>query len=76
MEDTLWGAVRTIEERILLLEQVERHVRETAPGGGGAEEFERRAQEAARIAEMVREAAMRNRALGAGSVHSSVHGAD
>lgn len=76
MEDTLWGAVRVIEERILLLEHIGRHVRETAPGGAGAEEFERRAQEASRLAEMVREAAMRNRALGTDSLHSSGHAAD
>ncbi len=76
MEDTLWGAVRAIEEGILLLEHVGRHARENTPGGAGAEAFERKAEVAAEVAEMVREAAMRNRALSAESVRAAGHAAD
>lgn len=76
MEDTLWGAVRAMEEGILLLEHVARHARETGAGGEGAEAFERRAQEAARVAEMVRGAAMRNRALSSDSMRAEGHAAD
>lgn len=76
MEDTLWGAVRAMEEGILLLEHVGRHARESTPGGVGAEAFERRAGLAAEVAEMVREAAMRNRALSVEKVRAAGHAAD
>jgi len=76
MEDTLWGAVRAIEEGILLLEHVGRHARENTPGGAGAEAFERRAELAAEVAEMVRGAAMRNRALSTESLRAAGHAAD
>ncbi|HEV2736119.1 MAG TPA: chemotaxis protein CheB [Longimicrobiaceae bacterium] len=76
MEDTLWGAVRAIEEGILLLEHVGRHASENTPGGGGAEAFERRAEVAAEIVEMVREAAMRNRTLSTEAVRAAGHAAD
>jgi two-component system chemotaxis response regulator CheB len=75
MEDTLRGAVRALEEGILLLEQVGRHARENTQDGAGAEAFERRAREAAEVAEMVREAAMRNRALSTDSVQAAGNGA-
>ncbi|MET0398217.1 MAG: chemotaxis protein CheB [Longimicrobiaceae bacterium] len=76
MEDTLWGAVRSMEEGILLLEHVARHARENTPKGVGAEAFERRARETVGVAEMVREAAMRNRALSTDSVRAAGHAAD
>ncbi len=76
MEDTLWGAVRAMEEGILLLEHVARHARENAPAGVGAEALERRAREAAVIAEMVRDVAMRNRTLSTESVRAAGHAAD
>jgi len=76
MEDTLWGAVRAMEEGILLLEHVGRHARENTPGGGGAEAFERRALVAAEAAELVREAAMRNRTLSTEAVRAAGHAAD
>jgi len=76
MEDTLWGAVRGMEEGVLLLEHVARHARENTPGGAGAEAYERRAEVAAEVAEMVREAAMRNRALSTEAVRAAGHAAD
>lgn len=75
MEDTLRGTVRAMEEGILLLEHVARHARENTPGGAGAEAFERRAEVAAEVAEMVREAAMRNRALSTEAVRAAGHAA-
>jgi two-component system chemotaxis response regulator CheB len=76
MEDTLWGAVRAMEEGILLLEHVGRHARENTPGGVGAEAFERKAQVAAEVAEMVRGAAMRNRTLSTEAVRAAGYAAD
>lgn len=76
MEDTLWGAVRAMEEGILLLEHVGRHARENTPGGAGAEAFEQKARVAAEVAEMVREAAMRNRTLSTEAVRATGHAAD
>ena len=63
MEDSLWTALRAVEEGILLLEHVAAHVRDSGQDAAGASAFERRAREAGRAAASIREAAMRQRTL-------------
>ena len=76
MEDTLWTALRAIEEGILLLEHVAGPVREAARDGAGADPFEQRAREAERSAAAIREAVMRHRTLSQEVVRAGGHAAD
>ncbi|HEV2149263.1 MAG TPA: chemotaxis protein CheB [Longimicrobiaceae bacterium] len=64
MEDTLWSAIRSMEEGMLMLRHVARHVRENGQDERGAEAFERKAREAERYSELVRRAVTRQEALG------------
>ncbi len=57
IEDALWNAIRTLEENVLLMRHLARHVRE-GNNGGDAEQFLKRAREAERRADLVRQAAM------------------
>jgi len=57
IEDTLWSAVRAIEERVMLTEHAASHARQS--GGDGAEsELLRRAEAAQRRADLIRQALM------------------
>lgn len=57
IEDSLWNAIRALEENVLLMRHLAQHMRE-GNNGGGAEQFLKRAQEAERRADLVRRAAM------------------
>lgn len=76
MEDTLWTALRAIEEGILLLEHVAGHVRDTGHDAAAADTFERRAREADRAAAMIREAVLRHRTLSREAVSAGGSAAD
>jgi two-component system chemotaxis response regulator CheB len=52
-EDSLWNAIRAIEEHVLLLRHLAEHV---GDGSGSAEELRRRADQAQQHAELVRRA--------------------
>ena len=62
VEETLWSSVRSLEENVLLLRHIAEHMRE-GKNGGGAELFLKRAQDAQRQADLVRQAVMEHRAL-------------
>ncbi|HEX8272751.1 MAG TPA: chemotaxis protein CheB [Longimicrobiaceae bacterium] len=68
LEDTLWTALRAVEEGILLLDHVAAHVRGTGEDHAAAEAFERQAREADGIAAKVREAVMRHRTVSRGAL--------
>jgi two-component system, chemotaxis family, protein-glutamate methylesterase/glutaminase len=57
VEDSLWNAIRSIEESVLLLRQIGEHLTEKE-NGNTAERFLAQAQEAERRAELVRQAVM------------------
>ncbi|MEW5929532.1 MAG: chemotaxis protein CheB [Gemmatimonadota bacterium] len=76
MEDTLWTALRAIEEGILLLEHVAGHVRDTARDDTAADAFEQRAREAERSAAAIRKAVMRHRTLSRDVVRAGGPAAD
>jgi two-component system chemotaxis response regulator CheB len=76
MENTLWKALRAVEEGVLLLEHVAGHVRGTPGGGAAADAFERRAREADTAAAMIREAVLRHRTLGREVVRGDGLGTD
>jgi len=54
VEDSLWTTVRTIEESVLLLSHMSKHLEKTDPGA--AAEFQAKAEEAKRRSEIVRKA--------------------
>lgn len=54
VEDSLWSAIRSIEESVLLLKSAAGHVRERGQPASLADELEQAAHEAARRADMVR----------------------
>lgn len=58
IEASLWSAIRAIEERVLLLQQVATHVHETGDADG-AEQLRASAREAEQQAQLVRLAVMR-----------------
>lgn len=58
VEDSLWNAIRSIEESVLLFSHMAEHPAE-GDNGGTAEQFARKAQEAQRRADLVRQAVMR-----------------
>jgi two-component system chemotaxis response regulator CheB len=58
VEDSLWNAIRSVEESVLLLRHVAEHLTGSEEDGHTAEEFLARAQEAERRANLVRQAAM------------------
>lgn len=64
IEVSLWCAIRAIEERVLLLQQVANHVRETGDADG-AEQLRARAREAEQQAQLVRLAVLRRGARAA-----------
>lgn len=61
-EDSLWSAIRAIEEKVLLLRQLATHFGEHEQNGH-AEELLEKAQEAQRRAELVRQAVMSHEKL-------------
>jgi two-component system chemotaxis response regulator CheB len=63
IEDSLWNAIRAIEESVMLLRHMGEHLPDGGGGDGLAEEFRRRAQEAMRRSDLVRRAVMGNEAL-------------
>lgn len=64
IEVSLWCAIRAIEERVLLLQQVANHVRETGDADG-AEQLRASAREAEQQAQLVRLAVLRRGARAA-----------
>ena len=54
VEETLWGAIRSIAESVILMRHMAEHVRES--DGGAAERFMAKAREAERHGELVRKA--------------------
>jgi two-component system chemotaxis response regulator CheB len=63
VEDSLWDAIRSIEENVLLLKKVASHVRAHGQRTSLADEIDRAAGEAARRADRVREVAMHDAGL-------------
>jgi two-component system, chemotaxis family, protein-glutamate methylesterase/glutaminase len=61
VEESLWTTIRYIEESVMLLRHMAQHIRKTDPVG--AEEFTKKADEAQRRAERVREALVRHEEL-------------
>jgi two-component system chemotaxis response regulator CheB len=57
VEDSLWNAIRSVEESVLLLRHMAEHLG-GSENGHTAEEFLARAQEAQRRADLVRQAVM------------------
>jgi two-component system chemotaxis response regulator CheB len=54
VEETLWSAIRSIEESVMLMRHLARHLKEHDPRG--AQEFLRKADEAEKRSGLVREA--------------------
>lgn len=57
VEDSLWNAIRTVEESVLLLRHMAEHLGESE-NGHTVEKFMARAEEAQRRAELVRQAVL------------------
>jgi two-component system, chemotaxis family, protein-glutamate methylesterase/glutaminase len=58
IEDALWNAIRSVEEKALLMNHIARHASEGGNGGADAERFIRLAETAQRRADLVRQAVM------------------
>ncbi|HEY6330395.1 MAG TPA: chemotaxis protein CheB [Blastocatellia bacterium] len=58
VEEALWNAIRSIEEKILLMRQLAKHVGRTNGGGSNEERYQKRADEAQRQVDLVREAVL------------------
>ena len=54
VEDSLWTTIRTIEESVLLMRHMAKHVKDS--NGSAAKEFQKKADEALRRSELVRKA--------------------
>jgi two-component system chemotaxis response regulator CheB len=63
VEDSLWNAIRAIEESVMLLTHLGKHVTETEPGLQAARLFERKAIDTQRRADLVRQATMEHQTL-------------
>jgi two-component system chemotaxis response regulator CheB len=61
IDESLWSSIRSIEEGVMLLRYLARHTREH--NGGSAEQFEKKAEEAQRRADLVRQAVMNHEML-------------
>ena len=57
IEDSLWNAIRSVEEKVLLMRRLAEHVRE-GENGTAAQQFLKLAQAAQRRADLVRQAVM------------------
>jgi len=65
IEESLWSAIRSVEEKVILMRHLAEHVRE-GQNGEAAEQFLRVAEAAQRRADLVRQAAMGVKELGGG----------
>jgi two-component system, chemotaxis family, protein-glutamate methylesterase/glutaminase len=63
VEDSLWNAIRAIEESAMLLNHLGRHVGETGRDGQNAQLFEKKAIDTQRRADLVRQATMEHQTL-------------
>jgi two-component system chemotaxis response regulator CheB len=61
IDEALWNSIRSIEESVMLLRHLALHAREH--NGGSAEQFEKKAEEAQRRADLVRQAVMNHENL-------------
>src|SRR5207244_2621723 len=58
VEDSLWNAIRSIEESAMLLSHIGRHLRETTQDHSSGDLFDKKATETQRRADLVRQATM------------------
>jgi two-component system, chemotaxis family, protein-glutamate methylesterase/glutaminase len=61
IDESLWGSIRAIEEGVMLLRHLAHQAREH--NGGSAEQFQKKAEEAQRRADLVRQAVMNHEKL-------------
>jgi two-component system chemotaxis response regulator CheB len=73
-EESLWSAIRALEESVLLMRELARHYDEHHHGSD-AETLLRKAQESQQRAEMVRQAAMRHEHLSKGKLEPAAEDA-
>lgn len=63
VEDSLWSSMRAIEESVMLLEHMARHLREVDLDSETAELFDKKAQDTQRHADVIRQAVMEHQTL-------------
>ena len=67
IEDSLWNAIRALEERVMLIRQAAEHLRETHDAGDA--DLEARAEETQRRADLVRQAVLTDEATSSAAAH-------
>ncbi len=75
IEESLWSAIRSVEEKVILMRHLARHVRE-GENGEAADQFLRVAEAAQRRADLVRQAVVGVRGSGAGAAAAVMNEAD
>ena len=70
VEETLWSALRAVEETVMLLREAAEHSRSGAPDP----RFEEKAREALERAELIRRAVLRHQALSLATIRADVGG--
>jgi two-component system chemotaxis response regulator CheB len=63
VEDSLWNVLRTVEESMLIMQHIARHIREQEGNLSNAEHFEQKARDAADRVGLIRQAILRHEVL-------------
>jgi two-component system chemotaxis response regulator CheB len=63
VEESLWNSIRTIEESVMLLQHIGRHIREKDKDHDRADLFDAKAADTQRHADLIRQAAMEHQTL-------------
>lgn len=74
VEESLWNAIRNVEESVLLMRHLARHLRDTDPRS--ARDFLQKADEALKRSELVRKAVMNHEELNMELIENEVEATD